>query len=165
MTFTPMPLRLETERLVLTPETEQDAEWFCDLLNARGKGEVTLEDARDMITAMAVATSETGIGALALRRKHDGEAIGYCAIIIGRGSLEEPEIAYELLPQAHGQGYATEAARALLEAAFATGRTRVWSTVGSWNTPSLRVLKKLGFRRDHSTTNDAGEVIWLVRDR
>lgn len=159
-----MPLRLETQRMILTPEDEHDAEWFAELLNARGAARFTVEDARARIMAMAAETAATGIGALALRTRPDADAIGYCAIIVGRGSLEEPEIAYELLPRAHGHGYATEASRALLDAAFATGRTRIWSTVGSWNAASLGVLKKLGFRRDHSTTDADGELIWLVCD-
>jgi hypothetical protein len=29
----------------------------------------------------------------------------------------------------------------------------------------LRVLDKLGFRRDHVTVDDAGEIVWLVRER
>ncbi len=28
-----MPLRIETERLILTPENEQDAEWLTELFN------------------------------------------------------------------------------------------------------------------------------------
>lgn len=136
MNFLPMPQRLETERLILTPEDEQDAEWFTELLNARGAHRFTIEEARERIAAMVAVRATTGIGALVLRTRQDGDAIGYCAIIVGRGSLEEPEIAYELLPRAYGHGYATEASRVLLDAAFATGRTRIWATVRSWNTPS-----------------------------
>jgi RimJ/RimL family protein N-acetyltransferase len=165
MPFPPMPLRLETQRLILTPEDEHDVEWFAELLNERGTHRFTVDDALEKITTMAATTAADGIGALVLRTRAGGDAIGYCALIIGRGSLAEPEIAYELLPRAHGQGYATEASRALLDAAFATGRTRIWSTVASWNAPSLRVLDKLGFRRDHSTADARGELIWLVCDR
>ena len=96
-----------------------------------------------------------------LRIRADGAALGYCALIVGRASPAEPEIAYELLPGAHGQGYATEAAGAQVEAAFATGRGRLWSTVRSWNAPSLRVLDKLGFHHHHTTTDDDGELRWL----
>ena len=160
-----MPLRIETERLVLTPEEEQDAEWFTELLNARGAGTFTTEEARERIAAMTATIAATGIGALVLRVRPDGDAIGYCAIIIGRGSLAEPELAYELLPRAHGHGYAAEASKALLDAGFATGRGRIWSTVRWWNAPSFRVLEKLGFRRDHSTTDADGELVWLVCDR
>lgn len=164
MDFLPIPRRLETERLILTPEVKEDAEWLTELFNARGAGRFTIEDSRERIAEMAAVMAATGIGALVLRTKQDGEPIGYCAIIVGRSSLSEPEIAFELLPRAQGCGYATEASQALLEAAFATGRTRMWSTVRSWNDPSLQVLYKLGFRRDHSTTDADGEVIWLKLD-
>lgn len=73
------------------------------------------------------------------------------------------EIAYELFQRAHGRGYATEAAGAVLDAAVATGRKRLWATVGAWNAPSFRVLEELGFERDHVSTDDSGEVVWLSR--
>jgi RimJ/RimL family protein N-acetyltransferase len=59
-------------------------------------------------------------------------------LIIGRFTVEEPEIAYELFQRADGRGYATEAASTVLDAAIATGRKRLWSTVGAWNTVVLR---------------------------
>jgi len=165
MTFSPMRLRIETERLILTPEEPSDAEWLAELLNARGTSTFTTADALDRIAVMAKTIQTTGIGALVLRKWPDGEALGYTAIVVGRASLDEPELAFELLPRAHGHGYATEAARALLDAAFDTGRRRIWATVRSWNEPSLRVLEKLGFRRDHCTMDADGEVVWLVCDR
>ncbi|MFE3456600.1 GNAT family N-acetyltransferase [Nocardiopsis aegyptia] len=105
----------------------------------------------------------TGIALLPVQRRDEGDLIGYCGLIIGRSTLEEPEIAYELFQRAHGRGYATEAARAVLDAAAATGRTRLWSTVGTWNAPSLRVLDKLGFERDRVSMEENGEVVWLTR--
>jgi RimJ/RimL family protein N-acetyltransferase len=63
-----------------------------------------------------------------------------------------------------GGGYATEAAAAVTEAAFATGRERLWATVRSWNAASFRVLEKTGFMRDHSITDERGELVYLVRD-
>ena len=109
-------------------------------------------------------TTETGIGALTICRRAEGDAIGYCALIVGRASLDEPELAYELLRRYHGQGYATEAVRALIGAAAETGRRRLWSTVGSWNAATVRVLEKVGFRRDHTVTHQRGEIVYLVRD-
>jgi RimJ/RimL family protein N-acetyltransferase len=160
-----MPLRIETERLILTPEEPGDAVWFAELLNTRETGTFTVADALERINVMTKTIETTGIGALVLRKRPDGEALGYTAIVVGRSSLDEPELAYELLPRAHGQGYATEAAGALLEAAFDTGRRRIWATIGAWNTPSLRVAEKLGFRRDRCTTEAVGEVVWMVCDR
>jgi len=165
VTFSPIPSRIETERLILTPEEPSDAEWFAELLNTRGTDTFTVADALARIDVMAKTFENTGIGALVLRKRPDGEPLGYTALIVGRCSLDEPELAYELLPRAHGHGYATEAARALLDAAFDTGRLRIWATIRSWNAPSLRVADKLGFRRDHITTDVDGELVWLVCDR
>src|SRR5438477_7819302 len=120
--------------------------------------------AREVIAEGLVRTAATGLAVLPIRRRHEGDFIGYCGLIIGRAMADEPEIAYELLKRVHGHGYATEAARAVLDAAIATGRKRLWSTVGVWNTPSLRVLEKLGFERDHVAPDDGkGEVVWLTR--
>jgi RimJ/RimL family protein N-acetyltransferase len=165
MTFSPMVLRIETERLTLTPEEASDAEWFAELLNTRGTGTFTVADARERISVQTKTIETMGIGVLVLRKRCDGEALGYCGLVVGRGSLEEPELAYELLPRAQGHGYATEAARAVLDAAFETGRRRIWATIGSWNAPSLRVADKLGFHRDHCTTNGDEQVVWMVCDR
>lgn len=163
--FTPLALRLETERLVLTPETPEDAGWFTELLNERGAGTFTRADALHRIAEMTERIARTGIGVLVLRPRDGGEPLGYCGLVVGRSSVEEPELAYELLRRAHGQGYATEAVRAVLDAAFATGRTRIWSTVRPWNAPSLRVLEKLGSERHHSTADDDGEIIWHLCER
>jgi RimJ/RimL family protein N-acetyltransferase len=159
-----MALSIETERLTLRIRDERDAEWYRELVGERGQDIPTLEESRARLAQFRDLTIETGIGALAICRRVEGDTIGYCALIVGRCSLDEPEIAYELLQRFHGHGYATEAARAIVAAASATGRRRLWSTVGAWNTPSLRVLEKIGFRRDHSVTDDRGEVVYLVRD-
>lgn len=51
----------------------------------------------------------------------------------------------------------------MLDAAVETGRERLWATVGAWNTPSLRVLKKLAFERDRVSTEESGEVLRFTR--
>ena len=58
---------------------------------------------------------------LPIWRRDEGDFIGYCGLIVGRSTVDEPEIAYELLRRAPA-GYATEAAGAVLDAAIATGR-------------------------------------------
>ncbi|MCX5235232.1 GNAT family N-acetyltransferase [Streptomyces prunicolor] len=162
-TYETMPFHLETERLILRPWAESDAAEFCALLAERGKETPTVERIRTAIAELLTATESTGIALLPIQRRAEGDFIGYCGLIIGRSSVEEPEIAYELFQRAQGHGYATEAAGAVLDAAVATGRKRLWATVGAWNTPSFRVLEKLGFERDHVSTEDNGEVVWLTR--
>jgi RimJ/RimL family protein N-acetyltransferase len=164
MTWKPMAPSIETERLTLRLRDERDAAWYRELVGERGEDMPTLEEATARLERFRDLTTELGIGALAICRRAEGDAIGYCALIVGRASLDEPEIAYELLRRFHGHGYATEAAQALVAAAAATGRRRLWSTVRPWNTASLRVLEKIGFHRDHSVMDDRGEIVYLVRD-
>ena len=159
-----MALAIETERLILRLRDERDAAWYRELLVERGEDMPTLEDATARLRRFRDLTIERGIGALAICRRAEGDVIGYCALVVGRCSLDEPEIAFELLQRYHGRGYATEAAQALVDAAAATGRHRLWSTVRPSNAASLRVLEKIGFRRDHTMTDGRGEVVFLVQD-
>lgn len=166
-----MPLHLETERLTLRPWVEADAPFYSALTAERDDGGFPAQIARERIANQLAKTAQTGIALLPIERRVEGDFIGdcgfigYCGLIVGRASLDEPEIAYELFRRAHGHGYATEAARAVLDAAAATGRRRLWSTVGAWNAASLRVLDKLGFERSHVTPHEHGKgtVIWLTR--
>jgi RimJ/RimL family protein N-acetyltransferase len=132
-------------------------------MSERGRGIPAVERAREIIVKALATTAIDGLALLPIRRRDEGDFIGYCGLTVGRSTVEEPEIAYELLRRAHGRGYATEAARAVLDAAIATGRKRLWSTVRTWNTPSFRVLEKLGFERDHVSADDGGELVWLTR--
>lgn len=161
--YPPMSLHLQTERLVLRPWADTDADHYRALVAERGYGTPTSDDIHQRIRSQRAATEQTGIALLAVSRRAEQDFIGYCGLIVGRATLDEPEIAYELFQRVHGHGYATEAARAVVAAAAATGRTRLWSTVGAWNTASLRVLAKLAFRRDHVSVGDQGEIVWLTR--
>ncbi|MDQ0930730.1 GNAT family N-acetyltransferase [Streptomyces turgidiscabies] len=163
MPYTPMALQLDTARLALRPWTEPDIDAHRALVAERGGGMPSIEDNRRMIEDQRAASARTGIALLPVIRRDVGDFIGYCGLTAGRASVDEPEIAYELFRRVHGQGYATEAASAVLDAAIATGRKRLWSTVRPWNAPSFRVLEKLGFQRDHVSTEDSGELVWLTR--
>jgi RimJ/RimL family protein N-acetyltransferase len=158
-------MNLETERLVLRPWAETDAGDYSALIAERGGGSVTVGAARLRIAQHLAVSAETRIALLPVCRRAEGDFIGYCGLLIGRSTLDEPEIGYELFRRAHGQGYATEAGRAVLDAAIATGRSRLWATVRAWNTPSFRVLDKLAFQRDRvAPDNDGkGELVWLTR--
>jgi RimJ/RimL family protein N-acetyltransferase len=65
-------------------------------------------------------------------------------------------------PDHQGRGYATEAAAALLELAFdGFGMHRVIGRLEARNTPSARVLEKLGMRREaHFVENELVKGEW-----
>ena len=82
---------------------------------------------------------------LAIER--DGRLIGNCGIRVVDPQHREAEIGYELDPNFWGNGYATEAAQAMLDFGF---RVLKLHRVSSWciaeNVASAHVLKKLGLK-------------------
>ena len=154
---------LMTPRLRLTQLTTGDSPYLRAIWAERpGQPVLTEEQAAVRLAERVAEYRVTGIHCYALRLIGHDEVFGYCGLVQGRTGLDEPEIAYELLPPMHNLGYATEAVAAVIPAARATGRSRLWSTVGAWNIASLRVLEKNGFTRDHSRWLNQGEVIYLT---
>lgn len=112
-------------------------------------GRPSLADLEEHIRTDARSTA---YGLPALERKAEGDVIGYCGLVEGGPGAHAldaarpgPEIAFELLRSAQGQGYATEAARAVVAWAREAGIPLLHATVWAWNAPSLRVLDRLGF--------------------
>ena len=115
-------LSLETSRLLLRPWQAAEAAVLRQLWTERdprvpphrridADGHPTLAELEDSIRTSQPST----IGLLAIERKAARDVIGYCGLVdSGRGSEGEPELAFELLRRAWGQGYATEAAWAVL---------------------------------------------------
>ena len=75
----------------------------------------------------------------------DREKVGQ---IVGRyqddGSVQ---IGYRIIPSARGRSYCTEAARMLVTHLFASGVEKIVAEANHGNTPSIRVLEKLGFKK------------------
>ncbi|WBQ07503.1 GNAT family N-acetyltransferase [Kribbella sp. CA-293567] len=172
-TYEDLPAELVTERLRLRRWVPADADDYRGLWLERdpravrridAEGRPTVEEIRGRLLDNPLAAAP-GLGLLPIELRATGEFLGYCGLTVGQASFEEPEIAYELAQRAHGNGYATEAAAAVLEAAARTGRQRLWATVREWNAPSFRVLEKLGFHRSERVTEDAvrGNSIWMTR--
>ena len=99
-----MPYSLETERLTLQLWEESDAAGYRQLVGERGDEMPTLDEARDEIRGARESAPGRGIHGMTLRLRGDDEFLGYCALVIGRATIDEPEIAYELLRSAHGRG-------------------------------------------------------------
>jgi [ribosomal protein S5]-alanine N-acetyltransferase len=82
---------------------------------------------------------------LAVTLKTTGELIGNCGIRKRSVGAYEADIGYELAPQHWGQGYATEAARAIVTFGFKElGLHRITAECVADNVGSARVLEKLG---------------------
>jgi len=75
--------------------------------------------------------------------------IGSCGIRKPQAHSHQAELGYEIDPLYWGQGYATEAARAMVSFAFRElGLHRIWASCLLENSASARVLEKLGMTRE-----------------
>ncbi len=175
-------LRLETARLVLRVSEPADAHVFRTLWTERDlrvpahrrigpDGRPTVDD---IAAGLGPASPEQPLRLLTVLRSGttgaDGvpTVIGYCGLLDhGNGSPAEPELAYELRRDAHGRGYATEAAGAVVAWADRAGYPRLWAGVWDWNTASRRVLGKLGFVELERTgpRSEHGCSLLTVRER
>jgi RimJ/RimL family protein N-acetyltransferase len=170
-----LPLRIETERLILRPWQVEDAPALRELWAERDPrarrritpdGRPTVGELREWILSRSGDRERTGLALLVVEQRAAPGFAGYCGLVVGQATEEEPELAYELLRRFHGQGIATEAARAIVAAADEAGWRRLWATIRDWNGSSRRVAERLGFRESGRVDHDAerGHSLWYVRD-
>ncbi len=99
--------------------------------------------------------------------KASRQIVGHCGLLDKEvdGQLEY-ELVYVPAKNAWGQGYATEAARALKDCAFnRLGLTRIISLVDPDNVGSERVAKKAGLRYEKDTVRPGGKIMRVYSAR
>jgi RimJ/RimL family protein N-acetyltransferase len=160
---TPLPTpTLHTTRLRLRPFEEEDADdlfalnsnafvlryWDSPPWTEPARAQRFIPSCREM--------AEEGTGArLAVDRISDGAFIGWCTFNSWNPDFRSASVGYCYGEAAWGQGYATEAARALLQWAFDTlDLNRVQAETDTRNIGSARVLEKLGFLREGTLRED-----------
>jgi RimJ/RimL family protein N-acetyltransferase len=140
---------LETERLVLRAPRLGDAKVIATLANDRRIAENTsriphpyrLADAQEFIATANQSANET-IFVVTLR---NGGLIGACGLMTPVD--DNTEIGYWLGVKHWGQGYATEAVRAMIDHAFADLDCEALQAAARVTNPaSRRVLEKCGFQ-------------------
>ena len=139
---------LATERVVLRAPRPEDAKAIARLANDRRIAENTtriphpyhLGDAETFIDAVNKSDGE-----LAFLITLDDEPIGACGLAKLDGPV--PDLGYWLGVPYWGNGYATEAARAVIDHAFTTlGYDVLQAGARVTNPASRRVLEKCGFQ-------------------
>ena len=149
---------LQTARITLRRLTVADAPFMRDLVNEPSwirfigdRGVRTVEDARAYLVKGPMAMYERcGFGLWLCEAKASGEALGICGLI-KRDTLEDVDLGFAFLPRFRGQGFAHEAAAAVLD----YGREvleldRIVAITSPDNAPSIRLLGKLGLRFERS---------------
>lgn len=88
----------------------------------------------------------------AVTLQENGTLIGDCGLHVLAEDVRLAEIGYTFSRTFQGQGYATEAVRAILDYAFgALGLQRISAICDVRNSGSMGVLERLGFRREGHT--------------
>ncbi|AGM05707.1 GNAT family N-acetyltransferase [Amycolatopsis keratiniphila] len=146
---------LTTERLVVRDWSEDDAE---AALAIYGTTDVTrwLTPAMDRVTDEAAMRSVLQAwqqaqpnlvpprGRWAVQRKEDGKVVGGLGIHLLPPYEEDLEISWQLHPDAWGEGYASEAARALIGWAFTQDTDELFAVARPNNTRAIATAKRLG---------------------
>ena len=150
---------LETERLILRRFRDDDlAAWCAHLNTPEVRAHLGGVDPDDTVAEKFVRQKDSWDddkgGWLAIERKSDGEFLGYCGFgpITAEAAPADlqgtTEIGWTLRADCWGQGYATEAARAVLALVFERfGSREVCSQTSEANRGSWRVMERLGMER------------------
>lgn len=167
---------LQTARLSLRTVERGDAPFYLNLLNTRefiehigDRGIRTLAAAREAIASgPAAMQAALGHSIYLVELKASGAAIGMCGLI-KRETLEDVDLGYAFLPAYCGQGYAFEAAAAVLEhARKALRMTRLVAITSPGNLASIALLEKLGMRFEklvHLHADDPGTRLYGINLR
>ena len=162
---------LETERLILRPWEESDAESLYEYAKDERVGPIAgwpvhadVENSREIIRAV-LSVPETNAVCL----KEDNRAIGSVGLLIGKASnLDIPdtegEIGYWIGVPFWGQGLIPEAVRELIRHAFCDLKLkRLWCGYFEGNEKSKRAQEKCGFVYHHTDKDIPWELMNDVR--
>ncbi len=145
-----------TERLILRPWREEDlADWSRHLnineVRVHLGGALPPDEAEAVFGRLMTYWPNKGFGMLAMERRADGMLLGlagYGPIVTEAAPAEIRggfEVGYQLRAEARGEGYATEAARAVLDLIFARTEAAVaWGQTSDANARSGAVFRRLG---------------------
>ena len=163
---------IETPRLILRRWKDSDRPAFAaicadpEVMQWLG-GVLTPEQAGQRIDRVEATFEALGYGRFLVERKSDGAFLGWCGVMPCHESVTpiagQPEIGWRLVTTAWGEGYATEAARAALDDAFArVGLAEVLAYTSKANLRSQAVMQRLGLSREpqrdfHFPNPPAGE--------
>jgi len=144
--------RIRTARLQLREMGEDDAAFIVVLLNQPSfirfigdRGVRTESDARRYICNGPVASYRShGFGLYLVELTEMQIPIGICGLL-KRDELDDPDIGFALAEPFHANGYAFEAAAAVIEhSRNQLGIDRIGAITLADNTASIRLLQKIG---------------------
>jgi RimJ/RimL family protein N-acetyltransferase len=143
---------LETKRLRLRQLTLEDAGFLLELMNepdfikyVADRGLRTTADAAEYLSKKILPSyARHGFGFYRVELKASLIAIGICGLV-KRESLEAPDVGFSVLERFRGNGYAYEAAAAIMNyGRNVLGLTQIIGVTAPENRTSICLLGKLG---------------------
>jgi len=143
----------ETKHLIIRHFELSDAEYALEQLNESSfirfiadKQVRNIADAENYLTDGPMASYDKfGFGLNMVLLKTSGTPIGMCGLV-KRAELEHPDLGYAFLPKYWGQGYATQASKAILNNAVNKHKQNVVLAVTLPNNQtSNSLLTRIGF--------------------
>ena len=144
---------IETERLILRPPEDRDRVALAAMNGDPRVGDwlgstLTSEQNDAMIDRVLAHIAEHGFGFWAVERKADGVIAGMAGLLAMSADMPPGpavEVGWRLSPATWGQGYASEAARAAVEWAFAELKPpEVVAITAHSNLKSQAVMRRIG---------------------
>lgn len=145
---------LETERLTLTLLTIADAAFMLELMNEPAFIEYVADralrteaDAARYLSEKILPNYERyGFGFYRVTLKESQCAIGICGLV-KRETLDDPDIGFSILQRFCRQGYAYEAAAAVMDyGRHVLGLEQICGVTAPGNETSIHLLEKLGLK-------------------
>ncbi len=158
-----------TERLEIRPPEERDRARFVEFFRdpdfmVFSDGVCTPESAHARFDGMLSNAAELPYAKQPVIEQSTGVTVGYCGAAPFEFEGEHRlEFGYRLIPQARGQGYATEAGRAVLALAARSFRGELLAIIDPANQRSSNVARKLGFEFWKRGTVDDGYPVDLYQ--
>lgn len=145
---------LETERLVIRPWQLEEADRMYDLYRrdsvVRWLGAPpmsSVDEAVDMIRRnQERLAADPRYGSWAIVRRDVQIPVGSIILKPLPNGEGEVEIGWQVHPDSQGQGYASEAARGVLDVELESELAEVWAVTMLGNGPSARVCERIGMR-------------------
>jgi RimJ/RimL family protein N-acetyltransferase len=165
-----------TDRLVVRPWRLEEADRFFEIYRrsevVRWIGAEPMQDRREAIEmiehSLMPLSADPRFGTWAIIDRLDGVAVGSVLLKPLPDGEGEVEIGWHLHPHSWGNGFASEAAGAVLQHGFNTGLEEVWAVTHLDNGRSVALCRRIGMQLlgiTHRWYHEPSLMFWIGSSR
>jgi len=151
-----IPLPIETERLLIRQLRLDDAESLHELYSdayamrfLADRVPETIAESRSWVQAkIDLFKRDAGMSLWAVVERASSRVVGDAGL---QWEVGELDLGCRIVPRFQGRGYASEASRAIVAAAFAADHERLTASTHVEHAAARHVLERIGFHFEHET--------------